>query len=318
MQTVPRVSSSTAGEVWLTVAVLGVAVWAALQSRVPPAAVPASAPASEFSAERAITHLRVIAQRPHPTGTADNARVREYLLEQLRSLNLDPQVQTATGTDLQTILGHPYWVGMARNAALVLAVPVIILLTGPISFIGSISSLLLAVGIIGIELLLSLLAPQLDVLTDRARWAIPLLAGLAGFIVHEILHLFSIASPMFSCTAKKSGILHFLSMDERVNWSARSWGSQWRRGRAMGLVGRFANRPYDRTDTTFLRAGPIYVPLREIALDLAASADLGLASASPSLPAAPGREVGFGVYSTGRRVQRGQAQTRERGISPVW
>jgi hypothetical protein len=44
-----------------------------------------------------MVHVREIAQRPHPSGSADNARVREYLLAQLRSLGLDPQVQEATG-----------------------------------------------------------------------------------------------------------------------------------------------------------------------------------------------------------------------------
>jgi hypothetical protein len=63
----------------------------------PPAPVAATAPATEFSAERALGHVREIAQRPHPAGSADNARVREYLLAQLRTLGLDPQVQEATG-----------------------------------------------------------------------------------------------------------------------------------------------------------------------------------------------------------------------------
>jgi Peptidase family M28 len=62
----------------------------------PPAPVPASAPATEFSAERAMAHVREIAQRPHPIGSADHARVREYVLARLRALGLEPQVQAAT------------------------------------------------------------------------------------------------------------------------------------------------------------------------------------------------------------------------------
>jgi hypothetical protein len=46
----------------------------------PPAPVAATAPATEFSAERAMAHVREIAQRPHPAGSADNARVREYVV----------------------------------------------------------------------------------------------------------------------------------------------------------------------------------------------------------------------------------------------
>jgi hypothetical protein len=62
----------------------------------PPRAVPASAPPDEFSAQRALEHLKVIAQKPHPTGSAENQAVRAYLLNQLSSLGLNPQVQVAT------------------------------------------------------------------------------------------------------------------------------------------------------------------------------------------------------------------------------
>jgi hypothetical protein len=63
----------------------------------PPSPLASSAPPTEFSAERALAHVREIAQRPHPAGSPDNARVREYLLVQLRALGLQPQVQEATG-----------------------------------------------------------------------------------------------------------------------------------------------------------------------------------------------------------------------------
>lgn len=72
------------------------ATFVALSIRVP-APVPASASATRFSAERALRHVRVIAQRPHPTGSEDNARVRAYLVTELTSLGLAPQVQEATG-----------------------------------------------------------------------------------------------------------------------------------------------------------------------------------------------------------------------------
>ena len=61
-----------------------------------PAVVPATA-ADQFSAERAMVHVRQLAQRPHPPGSADHARVREYLLTHLKAMGLDPQVQVATG-----------------------------------------------------------------------------------------------------------------------------------------------------------------------------------------------------------------------------
>ena len=65
----------------------------ALSNLVPPTVVPASAPATDFSAEHAIEHLKVIARVPHPTGSIANARVRDYLVEQLRQEGLEPQIQ---------------------------------------------------------------------------------------------------------------------------------------------------------------------------------------------------------------------------------
>ena len=73
----------------------------------PPAPVPASAPATEFSAERAFAHVREIAQRPHPAGSADNARVRDYVVRQLHALGLEPQIQEATGIGTRyPVAGH--------------------------------------------------------------------------------------------------------------------------------------------------------------------------------------------------------------------
>ncbi|OKL41102.1 M20/M25/M40 family metallo-hydrolase [Pontibacter flavimaris] len=65
----------------------------------PPAPVPADAPATEFSAERAMTHVRQIAQQPHAMGTVEHARVRDYLQQQLEQLGLEPQVQETTAVN---------------------------------------------------------------------------------------------------------------------------------------------------------------------------------------------------------------------------
>ncbi len=94
---VPPVSTSAgflaAGLVGL---VLAGSIWYSRIEVSPPPVVPASAPATEFSAERAFQYLPHIARAPHPIGSPENARVRTYLLEQLRGLGLDPQVQSAS------------------------------------------------------------------------------------------------------------------------------------------------------------------------------------------------------------------------------
>ncbi|MBA3889234.1 MAG: M28 family peptidase [Gemmatimonadaceae bacterium] len=79
---------------------LALAIVAALlvvRASTPPSAVPATAPATEFSAERAMVHVRAMAERPHPTGSADIERVRAYLVSELRALGVAPTIQDATG-----------------------------------------------------------------------------------------------------------------------------------------------------------------------------------------------------------------------------
>jgi hypothetical protein len=77
----------------LAFAVLGFVAFAAIVAERPPRVVAADAPAEEFSAARAMRDVRVIAQRPHPTGSADNLRVRYYLLARLRELGLDARIE---------------------------------------------------------------------------------------------------------------------------------------------------------------------------------------------------------------------------------
>jgi hypothetical protein len=62
-----------------------------------PDAVPADASQNEFSAQRALAHVHTIARVPHPIGTSANAEVRQYLLDQLSALGLNPQIFTAVG-----------------------------------------------------------------------------------------------------------------------------------------------------------------------------------------------------------------------------
>lgn len=56
----------------------------------PPRPVPAHAPATEFSAQRAARDVAAVASQPHPLGSVTQARVRAYLLRRLRALGLAP------------------------------------------------------------------------------------------------------------------------------------------------------------------------------------------------------------------------------------
>jgi hypothetical protein len=58
-----------------------------------PTPVAADAPAGRFSAERALTDVRVIAARPHPMGSLANQAVRDRLLARMTELGLSPRVR---------------------------------------------------------------------------------------------------------------------------------------------------------------------------------------------------------------------------------
>jgi hypothetical protein len=75
--------------------VLGLALGA--WSQRPPAAVPVSAPASAFSADRAMADVAAIARKPHPTGSAEIARVRDHLLARISALGLEVSVHPGEG-----------------------------------------------------------------------------------------------------------------------------------------------------------------------------------------------------------------------------
>jgi len=59
----------------------------------PPRPTPVNAPVTEFSGDRALKDLTVIAQRPHPVRTSEHAAVANYIQNELTTLGLSPVVQ---------------------------------------------------------------------------------------------------------------------------------------------------------------------------------------------------------------------------------
>jgi hypothetical protein len=101
----------------LVLAALLLVLAAALHSLATPAAQPATAATADFSAARAMDHLRHIAAAPHPIGTAAHAQVLAYLQQQVTALGYQSEVQS----------GLAFWRG-DRNIAgqvsnLVLRIP---------------------------------------------------------------------------------------------------------------------------------------------------------------------------------------------------
>src|SRR5437899_5379122 len=65
-----------------------------------PAPAPANAPATAFSANRAMADIAGMASIPHPVGSAANHAARDYLVGRMAALGLDPQVRPGAGLEL--------------------------------------------------------------------------------------------------------------------------------------------------------------------------------------------------------------------------
>ncbi|HEY5877817.1 MAG TPA: M28 family peptidase, partial [Nakamurella sp.] len=73
----------------------------------------ADAPADEFSAGRAFTHVQRIGLQEHPAGSPAAADVRQYIVDTLAGLGLDPQVREGIGATSE--LGGRYGMADTRN-----------------------------------------------------------------------------------------------------------------------------------------------------------------------------------------------------------
>lgn len=83
-------SDSRSRWAWGALGVTFLAVMIAQWMALPPRPKPATAPETEFSAQRALAHIRVMAQEPHPAGSEANDRVCEYIQQTLRDFGLEP------------------------------------------------------------------------------------------------------------------------------------------------------------------------------------------------------------------------------------
>lgn len=105
---------------WLALALLGAALLA-WQGTITPKPVPATAPATTFSTERALRDIAVIAREPHPVASPANAKVRDYLLVRMTQLGLSPMVQETDA--LSTSSDAPQWLSGARVQNLIGVLP---------------------------------------------------------------------------------------------------------------------------------------------------------------------------------------------------
>lgn len=83
----------TAAKSLIVALVLGLVL--GIYATMPPAPLPADAPETQYSAARAMADVRIIAAKPHPAGSSENAAVRGYLLQRMAGLGMETQTDTA-------------------------------------------------------------------------------------------------------------------------------------------------------------------------------------------------------------------------------
>jgi Peptidase family M28 len=94
--------------------IIGLLSWLGFAQLRTPAVVPASAPPTSFSAERAMAHLDVIASQSRAVGQPGHAAARDYLVAQLTAMGLQPELQTTTSV-LRFEGADSFGTGMVTN-----------------------------------------------------------------------------------------------------------------------------------------------------------------------------------------------------------
>src|SRR5688572_18259524 len=81
----------------VTLAAIAALVFVAMLQLRTPDAAPATASETAFSADRAMVHLDAIATESRAIGMPGHDAARDYLVDQLTLMGLQPELQTTTG-----------------------------------------------------------------------------------------------------------------------------------------------------------------------------------------------------------------------------
>lgn len=88
-----RFGGATAAQRGILAALLAALMWVGMLPLNPPEVAPHSAPPGDFSAERAMAHLEVLASSSRAVGTPGHAAARRYLREVVRGLGVETETQ---------------------------------------------------------------------------------------------------------------------------------------------------------------------------------------------------------------------------------
>jgi len=84
--------------IWFAGAIL-VSVILAVLAVTPTSPANPDTPLDQFSSERAMKDVRIIASKPHPTGSPENKEVRDYIMQRMESMGLEVMEYSSVMTD---------------------------------------------------------------------------------------------------------------------------------------------------------------------------------------------------------------------------
>jgi hypothetical protein len=90
---------------------------AGMTSLARPEVISANSPETEFSAERAMQHVSAISGAPHPPGSEEIEKVRAYLIAELQTMGLSPEVQD---TSIAVLKGSTVYATSVKNIIVVI------------------------------------------------------------------------------------------------------------------------------------------------------------------------------------------------------
>jgi len=96
-----------------TLSVTAIFVFVGFYQATPPGGAPSTAAVTEFSSARAREHLKVIAQEPRPVGSLGHAKARDYIVQQLTAMGVNPEIQKTTA--INEMWGSPFPAATVEN-----------------------------------------------------------------------------------------------------------------------------------------------------------------------------------------------------------
>jgi len=93
--------------------IIALLVCLGLYQLTPPAVLPQNAPLTEFSAERAMKYIEVIARNPRPVGSLEHDKARDYIMKEIATLGLSPEIIRTTAVNQSS--GFTVFAGTVQN-----------------------------------------------------------------------------------------------------------------------------------------------------------------------------------------------------------